>query len=62
MSAPGTLTFIGGIKTALVDNHNEAFYWWWKFQLQPATLLHVDGHDDLKEAYVKRKLHSAEDY
>lgn len=62
MSALGTLTFIGGIKTALIDDHHEAFYWWWKSNLESATLFHVDGHDDLGEAYVNRKIEMAEDY
>ncbi len=62
MSAPGTLTFIGGIKTALVDDHHEAFYWWWKSKLRNATLFHVDGHDDLCEAHVDDPLKSARDY
>jgi|SRR3989344_892063 len=62
MSAPGTLTFIGEIKTALVNDHHEAFYWWWKSKLQNVTLFHVDAHDDMRTANVDFKLKAAEDY
>lgn len=62
MSAPGALTFTEGIKTALVNDHHEAFYWWWKFNLRNATLFHVDAHDDMRSANVDFKLRSAEDY
>src|SRR3989344_6042265 len=62
MSAPGTLKSIGGIKTALVDDHHEAFYWWWNSKLESATLLHVDGHDDMSEAIVDCQIKGAEDY
>ena len=62
MPAPGTLTFTEGIKTALVDDHHEAFYWWWKSKLEGATLFHVDGHDDMAQAYVERRIETAEDY
>ena len=61
-TAPGTLTFTGGIKTAIVDDHHEAFYWWWDSKLKDATLFHVDGHTDMWEAHVDRKLASPEDY
>lgn len=62
MKIPSTLTYIGGIKAALVNNHNEAFYWWWKSKLEKATLFHVDGHDDMDEANVNDKILSENDY
>jgi len=38
---------IGGIPTAITDQHNEVFYHWQKHNLENATLLHIDAHHDL---------------
>ena len=58
--APGTLTCINGIKTALINDHNEAFYWW--CESKEAILFHVDGHDDMGEANVYYKISQAHHY
>ena len=60
--APGRLISVGGIRTTIINDHHEAFYWWWDSQLKDTTLFHVDGHSDMKKAYVDYEINSAEQY
>jgi hypothetical protein len=46
-NAPGLETEIGGIKTAVTEVHQEVLYYWLKYNLENATLLHIDAHPDL---------------
>ncbi len=61
--APGALTYLGGIPTALVNDHHEAFFYWWKFNVKNATLFYVDGHPDT-DSYERdvNRLKSPYDY
>ncbi len=61
-SAPGILTSIEGIPTGIVNNHNEAFFYWMESNLKKATLFHVDAHPDMKNAVYIKKVESAYDY
>ncbi|MCP3682773.1 MAG: hypothetical protein GY861_08800 [bacterium] len=38
---------IAGIPIAIVNNHNEALYPWYKHGIEDAILFHVDGHSDM---------------
>lgn len=48
ITEPGTRIKIKGIPAAIVDNHNESFYYWQ--DVRDACFLHVDGHKDLTDA------------
>ncbi len=39
-----------GIPVVVMDNHNHAFYFWWELLQgrEPATLIHVDQHKDMR--------------
>ena len=48
---PGGIEFlIGDIPAAIVNNHQEAFYYWEKARIRDATLFHVDAHSDMVDA------------
>ena len=38
---------VGGIHTAITEEHNEVFYFWQMSHMKSATLLHVDAHHDM---------------
>lgn len=46
-TSPGRLINICGIQAAVTENHNENFYFWQKFGIKNATMLHVDAHSDM---------------
>lgn len=60
---PGTLKYTAGIPTALVNDHNEVFFYWWKFGMKDAVLFHVDAHPDMDcNVKVEEELSSGYDY
>ena len=46
IAAPGSLIPIGDIPTALINEHNEAFYYLWAFGIKDADVLDIDAHSD----------------
>jgi len=42
-------TEIAGIPTGVTKDHNQVLYFWWKAQLESATLFHVDAHSDMQD-------------
>lgn len=40
---------VGGIQSAVVEMHNEVFYFLMKWRVRDAILFHVDGHPDMTE-------------
>lgn len=61
-AAPGVLTYLGGIPAALVNDHHEVFFYWWKSNLKNAVLFHVDGHPDTDVYGGVTSLKSPHDY
>jgi len=53
---------IGGIPTGITENHGDVFYFWQKYNLEDAILLHIDSHADMYHnvEYAKKPL--PEDY
>lgn len=60
--APGIFTSIAGIPAGIVNNHNEAFFYWMKSNLLDASLFHVDAHSDMNEAKGVKRIEYADDY
>ena len=48
----GIELLIGDVPGAIVNNHNEAFYYWEEAGLKDATLLHVDAHHDMSDGTI----------
>lgn len=54
-----------GVPAILVDNHNHAFYFWYRAGLRNATLIHIDQHKDMRvpsEPFTGKTLQEAFKY
>lgn len=54
-----------GVPAILVDNHNHAFYFWYRSGLKNATLIHIDQHKDMRvppEPFMGKTLQDAFKY
>jgi len=61
---PGEQTYLGegGLPIAVVDSHNEVFYYWQKSGIKNAILFHIDAHHDMKRGAPVLNNGDSDDY